>query len=129
MGISIFKSSGQEISRYLFVYLVYIGIAIAVRSQAHTRMSFVLNILPKKIKGILEIVDQFLFLGFCIAMFYQSMSLVKFSFEMGDLTPATGVPMYLIFLALPLGFALSSLHLILIIYEKVKYYDIQKKIK
>ena len=108
----------QEIVIYMFIYLSYVGISIAVRTRAHIRTTLLLGLLPAKIREGIELSCKLLFLSFCMFMLFESGRLLSYSFRMGEKTPSLGIPIYFILLALPLGFVLSSFHLIVMIYEK-----------
>src|SRR5699024_11533524 len=44
----------EEVSRYLFVWIVFLGAAIAFDDDSHIKIDFIENKLPKKIKGIVQ---------------------------------------------------------------------------
>lgn len=96
----------EELSRYAFVWFVYTSAAYAVKYQRHVKFSFLINILRKIspiYSQILKIVALLCWIGFLMFLGYFSVKLVMNQYNTGQLSPANQIPMYLIYLGLPLG--------------------------
>ena len=101
----------EELSRYAFVWFVYTSAAYAVRYQRHVKFSFLVNILNKisPIYGqILKIVALFCWIGFLLFIDYYSIQMVINQFNLGQVSPANQIPMYIVYLGLPLGALLMT---------------------
>ncbi|MEM8872540.1 MAG: TRAP transporter small permease, partial [Pseudomonadota bacterium] len=46
---------GEEIVRYAFIYLAWIGAAAAVKERAHIRIDVIFNYVPVRVKALLYI--------------------------------------------------------------------------
>ena len=55
-----------------------------------------MNILSRKIRRIIELFTNILFLIFTVTVTYQSVRLVLMSYRLEDVASMTGIPMYLI---------------------------------
>jgi len=113
----------EELSRYAFVWFVYTSAAYAVRYQRHVKFSFLVNVL-EKISPIysqfLKIVALLCWISFLIFIDYFSIKLVMTQFDTQQLSPANQIPMYLVYLGVPLGAILMTFRVVQHIVTEVK---------
>ena len=83
-----------------------------MRRGAHIRMDFLLGVLPEKMAGALTRLVYLIAAGFCVALFRYSYQLVRFTVELEQTSPAMGIPMWIPYLAMPLGSALMALRFV-----------------
>jgi len=81
----------EEISRYLFVWLVFLGAVAALKEKMHLGVDFVVNALPKKLQKVVFLISN----GFVL---YLLWIVVDGSWKMSVLNmnstgPATGMPL------------------------------------
>jgi|SRR5690625_3287473 TRAP-type C4-dicarboxylate transport system permease small subunit len=105
-------SWSEELARYCFIWLVYIGISYAVKKQRHIKVDVVLHILKEKQKIILGIIANLIFLGFSLLMIRYGYDVAQQLLDFGQTSPALHFPMGLIYMATPVGFALTAIRLI-----------------
>lgn len=101
-------SWAEELIRYLMIWITFIGGSICVRRGAHIRMDFLLTFIPK---GSLVWVNRAVFLAaaaFCAALFWYSAQLVQFTIELEQTSPAMKLPMWIPYMAMPLGSGLMA---------------------
>ena len=67
----------DEISRYLFVYIVFLGSGLAMMKGKHIRVEFVLDKLPPKVRKYVELFNEVLTAAFCVVMISGGYTLVK----------------------------------------------------
>ena len=101
----------EEAARFIFVYVSFIGISYAYRQKGHIRMEVVVNLFPQAVRRGLELLIN---LG-TIALFCY---MIPFSFrfigiQAGVKATATHIPMSIVYIALPLGMALSCVRLLI----------------
>lgn len=103
---------GEEIVRYSFIYLAWIGAAAAVRERAHIRIDVLFNYIGPRVKAVLFIFGDIV--GFAVALvaLYYSFETVLVSFEFGSVTHGLRVSQVWFLMAVPFGFALVILRLI-----------------
>jgi TRAP-type C4-dicarboxylate transport system permease small subunit len=103
---------GEEIVRYSFIYLAWIGAAAAVRERAHIRIDVLMHYLSPRAKAILYIFgDILMFAVACVAL-YWSFETVMVSWEFGSVSHGLRVSMVWFLSAVPLGFTLMIYRLI-----------------
>lgn len=101
----------EELSRYAFVWFVYTSAAYAVRYQRHVKFNFLVNILNRIspiYSQILKIVALFCWISFLLFVDYYSIQIVMNQFNMGQVSPANQIPMYIVYLGLPIGALLMT---------------------
>lgn len=116
-------SWGEEVSRFMFVWLMYISIAYATRNQRHIKMSFLINIFSESIKKKIMIFTDILFLIFCGVLFYATIMVCKTVFEFHDMAVTINVSMNIVFGAGVFGFGLMVVRLVQSIIWKIKHLD------
>ena len=101
---------GEEIVRYSFIYLAWIGASAAVRERAHIDVLF--NFCPVKVKAALYILGDLVMLGVAVIALIWSMDSVLTAVKFGSVTHGLRVPFALFLFAVPLGFSLMTYRLL-----------------
>lgn len=97
---------GEEIVRYAFIYLAWIGASAAVKERAHIRIDVIMHYLSPRLKALLYIFgDLVMFIVACFAL-YTSYEAVHVSVEFGSVTDGLRVSRAWFLMAVPLGFTL-----------------------
>ena len=76
-GISV----SEELSRWLFLWLIFLGASIAVHEQAHMGSDMVLEMLPPKLQKVAIVVGQLLMLWVTWLIFTGSLAQTKINWE------------------------------------------------
>lgn len=101
-------SSSDELSRYLMIWCIYVGVAVATREKAHVGVDVLVQMLPKAVQKVLNIVVSLITLGVFVWLFYLTASWVWSTMQGNiQLTPLMKVPFYTVYISLPIGFGLS----------------------
>ena len=103
---------GEETARYAFIYLVWIGAAVAVRERAHIRIDVVMHYLPPRGVAALYLLSDLLtavLAGFAI---YWSIHPVLISWKFGNVTDGLRIVRVWFLMAVPLGFTLVMYRLL-----------------
>ncbi|TDL66340.1 TRAP transporter small permease [Rhodococcus qingshengii] len=113
-------SWSEETARYLIVWFVFIGSSIAVREKAHATMDALVTYLPEKGKRIFSIIANTISILFCVVLIWSGIQNVSGVVEFGTVTPAIGLPMYLPYLAIPVGAALMLIRFLQLLIQDIK---------
>ncbi len=105
-------SWSEEIARYLFIWMIYIGISYGVKLDKHICVDAIYSMMPKKVQRPYAIVANILFLLFAVAIIYFGTIVVGMQISSGQLSPATGIPMQYIYAAPVVGMVLTVIRLI-----------------
>jgi len=103
---------GEEIVRYAFIYLAWIGAAAAVRERAHIRIDVVMHYLGPRAKAALYIFGDLVMFAVAVVALYWSFQNVLVSARFGSVSHGLRVSMVWFLAAVPIGFSLMILRLV-----------------
>lgn len=99
----------EELARYFYVWSVFLSLSYLIRTRTNLRVDLLLNFLPSTLERILEVILQVINALFFGTLFYHSFSVITAVKMSSQTSPALEIPMYLIYMVVPLGFLLSTL--------------------
>ena len=102
---------GEEIVRYSFIYLAWIGAAAAVKERGHIRIDVIMQYVGPKAKAILYILGDLVMFTVAVIAFYWSLETVLVSAKFGSVTHGLRISQVWFLSAVPIGFALVILRL------------------
>ena len=102
----------EEVARYAFIYIAWIGASAAIRERAHIRIDFLLPLLSNRWRTIAYIFGDLVTLVLAIVALYWSMDPVINSIEFGSVTHGLRISQAWFLFAVPLGFAMMTLRLV-----------------
>lgn len=97
---------GEEIVRYSFIYLVWIGAAAAVRDRAHIRIDVIFEFASNRVKTLLYILGDLVTLFVSAMALYWSFESLLVSMKFGSVSHGLRMHMGWFLAAVPLGFCL-----------------------
>ena len=110
----VFKSSlawSEEVSRYLFIWMVFTGISYGVKNGLHMKIDLLEYFVPK-LKKPLGIIADLAFFIFTCYMIKPGINVVKAIKASGQTSPAGEVPMEIVYTSLLIGFTLVVIRII-----------------
>ncbi len=103
---------GEEIVRYSFIYLAWIGAAAAVKERAHIRIDVLLHYLGPRPKALLYIFGDLVMAAVALIALYWSFETVMVSAKFGSVSHGLRVSMVWFLMAVPVGFTLMLWRLV-----------------
>jgi TRAP-type C4-dicarboxylate transport system permease small subunit len=100
----------EEVSRYLMIWLTFLGAGLVLRYGGHVGIDTLQSALPRRAVAI-RVAIYALLLAFFVAMLWLGARYAMVAW--GQTTPVMQIPIGVVYLAIPLGFALLILHLLL----------------
>ncbi|AFO90505.1 TRAP transporter small permease [Phaeobacter inhibens] len=97
---------GEEIVRYSFIYLAWIGAAAAVKERAHIRIDVLMHYLGPRPKALLYIFGDLVMFVVALVALYWSFETVLVSAKFGSVSHGLRISMVWFLMAVPAGFAL-----------------------
>ena len=97
---------GEEIVRYSFIYLAWIGAAAAVKERAHIRIDVLMHYLPPRAKALLYIFGDLVMFIVAVIALYWSFETVHVSAKFGSVTDGLRISKVWFLMAVPAGFTL-----------------------
>jgi TRAP-type C4-dicarboxylate transport system permease small subunit len=110
----------EELSRYTFIWLVYISAAMAVKHRRHIRVEIAEKLLPRKVSKWVGFVSDLAWLAFTLYLVVAGADVASHILSMGQTSPAVQLSMGVVYLIIPIGFALMSLRIIQNIFKRLK---------
>ncbi|MEW9673234.1 TRAP transporter small permease [Ammoniphilus sp. 3BR4] len=98
----------EEISRFFFIWLVYISAAMAAKHRRHIRVELIDQFLPRGISKWAGLLSDLLWIGFALLVAFQGYNVAMLIMGHGQLSPAVQLPMGWIYMIIPFGFVLIA---------------------
>lgn len=103
---------GEEIVRYAFIYLAWIGAASAVKERAHLRIDVIFHLVGPRLKAALYVLGDLVMLAIAVLAVWWSLTSVETSWRFGSVTHGLRVSMVWFLMAVPFGFTLMAVRLV-----------------
>lgn len=120
----------EELSRFAFVWFVFLGASYAARLSAHNRVTFHLRLMPQKLRNVVELLGDIFWIAFNTLMTFKSIEVIESMLEFTFYSPALDWSMAYLYLIFPISFTLTSLRIIQVNYMKlvcgVKFDDVDE---
>lgn len=97
----------EELARYCFVWIVFLGGAIGLSGGIHLGVDLIVNLLPAPVRRALDALTSALIAAFAATVIYASWPVL--SMNMLQRSPALGVQMTYVYAAIPISMALIFL--------------------
>jgi TRAP-type C4-dicarboxylate transport system permease small subunit len=110
-----------EVSRYLLIIITYLGLSEATKTQEHIGTEFLQSLGSERFKLSLWIVVQIIFLIFSIYMVLSGIDMVIMHYHSNQMTVSLPYNFSISYISiiLPIGFGLTSLHIVGILFDKL----------
>ncbi|MGQ7249659.1 TRAP transporter small permease [Halomonas sp. V046] len=119
MGASL--SWSEELARYLFIWLIYLGISYGARQMRHIKIDAGLKLFPRAARRWVVILGDVLFLAFALYVVWTSWEVIGRQMMLGQRSPALSVPLWIVYAAPFVGFALTTLRQVQTITWRLKH--------
>ncbi|AZV78919.1 TRAP transporter small permease [Parasedimentitalea marina] len=103
---------GEEIVRYSFIYLAWVGAAAAVKERAHIRIDVLLHYLGPRPKAVFYIFGDLVMFVVALVALYWSFETVLVSAKYGSVTDGLRISKVWFLAAVPVGFTLMIFRLV-----------------
>lgn len=117
---------GEELARYLMIYVVFIGTSVGVKNKSHIGVEVFVDLLPEKAKRYAKIFTETLCMLIFIVLFVLSIQMMQHLIATMQMTTTTQVPMFCIFVCVPVSMFLGILHYVVEITELVKALSVKE---
>lgn len=110
-GESLFFSG--EINRILIIMITFAGLGYAARHGRHIRMSAIYDTLPAKGRKVLMIFISLFTAAVMFFLCYHAYGYIETLYSRGRILPALGLPIWWIYIWVPIGFAITGIQYLL----------------
>ncbi|NIK28744.1 TRAP-type C4-dicarboxylate transport system permease small subunit [Thalassobacillus devorans] len=113
-------SWSEELARYCFIWLIYVGISYGVKRRRHISVDAMMLLFKGKTKIYFSILANVLFLVFCGYVVFYASGIASQLLAYGQTTPALKIPTGIVYAAPPVGMGLAGIRLIQNIFIDIK---------
>lgn len=105
-------SWSEELARYIFLWLSWIGASYAVKERSHFRVEMFADLFKGKTRKVFELFVLLTWFGFCLFLAYQGSLITRHLITRGQISAAMEIPMAWPYASVPVGSALMALRLV-----------------
>lgn len=122
-------SWSEEMARYMFIWLIYISSAYAVKKRTHIKVEIISLLLKEKGNFVLDVIADLAFLVFATVIAYFGwIATYKIAFVNVQYSPSMHINMGIAYMSFALGCTLMAIRLIQdLILRSKEYKAAQKK--
>lgn len=91
----------EEISVYLFIWMIFLGMSLGIKKSEHFRMTEILMRLHLKLQFLVHWITSLFILFFLIVMIISSIGLIQNT--MGVVALASGIPRFYFYISITIG--------------------------
>ncbi|MDO5537570.1 MAG: TRAP transporter large permease subunit, partial [Desulfovibrionaceae bacterium] len=110
----------EEVSRYIFIWITYLALCVAVKKRSSIRIDIIYDKLPRRWQEISWVVVHGCFLLLTLVIAITGWSQIERLLRFPQYTTATRIPFLIPYLVLPVGFGLMSLRLVQDLWRQCK---------
>lgn len=113
VGRTFFSASmgwSQDVIRLCFTYVIYFGAAYCVREKGHLNVDFVLTLMPKKARRVIEFIINIILLAFFAFIFYYGMQFAATGAS--QTSPYLRLPMTYYYYGVPISGAMMFFYML-----------------
>jgi len=103
----------EEALRYSIIWVTFVGGSQCARTGNHVGVDLLIQVMPKKVQKYFFALAQFIAAAFCCVATYASFQAMALVIKTHQKSPAMLMPMWIIYLSLPIGFALMTIRFII----------------
>ena len=105
-------SWSEEVSRFLFIWFVYISASYAVQVGTHIRVSLVVDFMPTALQRPLRVISDLLWIGFNAIVIVSGIQLIGTMVEYPVYSTSLLLPLAAVYVIIPLSHALMIVRIL-----------------
>ncbi|MFA6505777.1 MAG: TRAP transporter small permease [Treponemataceae bacterium] len=113
-------SWSEELSRYMYIWSIYFGCALATKEDKHIRVTAHLEFLPKRLKAWIVTLSDLTWIAFSGVVAYFGLQLVLSMAEYPFYSQTMGFNLMWVYAIVPIGYALMMIHVVILVVKRFK---------
>ncbi|PIC80004.1 C4-dicarboxylate ABC transporter permease [Sporosarcina sp. P18a] len=101
-----------ELARYLLIWITWISMSYTIRKNDHIKITFLVDRLPVNVQKIVQVIVILLWSVFAFVMAIVGTQVVQTIKLMGQKTSTLDLPMWVVYLIIPIGGVLMLIRLV-----------------
>lgn len=111
----------DEATRILLVWMVFLGLGLALQAGRHVSMSTLYDRLPRQYRLPLGKTIDLVGVAFCLYVAWLGLGMTQFVAGAGQVSPTLGISMAWLYAVLPVGFSLLAVRYVLDLFGLIDY--------
>lgn len=99
----------EEFCRYCYIYFMFIGTSLAAKEDSSLRVDALVGAFPPKVQKVISLFVDVCVMLLLVYLLAGSIAMTRNLYATGGYSAGLKVPVYLVYLAAPLGFFLTLL--------------------
>lgn len=108
---------GEELSRYLMIYFVYLGVSINIRTHGHLAVEMIVDYLPESLQKICRILSDLITIIAFGVLTILAWNLIQNMLRIVQKSTQMRIPMWIVYISLLVGFGLSTIRAIIMFWN------------
>jgi len=108
----------EEFTRYLMVWVVFLASSLALREDSHISIGIFVNRFRRRTHFWLNLIAQTLLLTFLVFLIIEGV--IVLPYQLDQIIPSLGIPIFWFYLAIPVGSFLMILNLLPKMWQSLK---------
>lgn len=105
-------SWGEELTLWLFVWFVWLGVSYAFHTGDHVRITVLRDVLSERARLFADVVIALLVLGFLLVLTVECIKLIMMPFVASQNSVVLGLPIPILYASAPVGAGLSAIRVV-----------------
>lgn len=102
----------EEISRYIFIYISYLGASLAIKKRESIQVDLLVDKLPVNIQKSIRVANTLFMFYFSYYLIRGGFTMITFQLETQQTSPALAMPMAIPYSAVPIGFLIIAIRML-----------------
>jgi len=115
------NSWSEELSRYLFVWFVYLTACVAIYKNAHIKIDAALNLYPQKIRIYCVLLGNIVFAAYTLGIAYYGLIYTVDLWKSGQISMGLHIKMAYVYAAIPVCHFLMFCRLVQLSLKMLRY--------
>ena len=107
----------EELSRFSFLYFVYLSSCFVMMKGRHIRVECLVNVIPLSVRNWIEVFGDMLQIAFCLVAAYAGSLLLVDMIEYPVYSPSLMLPLFYFYGVIPLAFFIMALRIVQRLYH------------
>jgi len=109
-----------ELGGYLLIWVAFFGIAYGLRKGRHIRVDIIYERMSEKVQTLFLIIGNLICVVFSLIVTWEGIKLIRMFYEIGEESLILHLPIYIVYIALPIGMILFAVESIREIISAIK---------
>ena len=109
LGVSASLSWVEELARFLFIWISYLAVPVAVKNDSMVKIDVVYGLLPARLKAVNHLIVDTLVAILAAVLYYEGTGMISQQMVYPTYTAGLRIPYMIPYLILPIGFGLTLL--------------------